>query len=1608
MRNQLRLWAPLRRHRKHDVLELVRTAKFLGVVKNDSCNCNVCWQYKEAERLKRQNNTGERTITPSKVYTLRNESVINNIFSIKASRCHLNKHYQEEDNVDRDENSDFEDMDGRGIPPRQYIWRESRGKHAVRTLGDRNSNARGYEEYSNLLVVVMGVNNRMCRMLLDSGSEVDVLSKQWVEKFKQRLDLKKTDAVIQLAEEEVIAKVTEEVINVRLDLFPQASSRQYSTRTNMLVMNTGHDRFDGIIGIGTMAKLGIHVTIPKFSDAAKAAAKEDAENLNRGYLVVNNEDRKEDDKNLKMKLANLISQNQVVKKSQWTTMKNGIIDFELTEEQLRQAYRTNTNYVSLAFFQAVDEQVENWLKDDIIEINNENTPLNLPLIAIKQTNTDGSLRKIRVCVDFRQLNKLLSMDSYTIPKFNELHSMLVGCNYFSVIDLESGYNQVMVSERCRKYMAFRWKGTQYRFKGTPFGINFLPSQFNRMVSHHLRGIPGVIVYIDDIFIASKTMIEHEVAVMDVLVKLTEARMRINITKCMFGRSEVDYLGFKMSTKGVQVDPNRIKRLNEMKVPTTGRELLSFLCMANYIRHHIPEFGIVAGPLYEIASRMGKKKLSTDDKWLAEGLIAWEKLNRIIQSPLVLQYPDSNLTFILRTDACVTGYGGYLFQEGPDGQERIIHIFSGTFKRAQMAYSIPKKELYAIIYAFRNLEFYLRGAKFKLQIDAMCLTELHYKQIDCETMAKWALVLSTFDYDIEHIPGSSNIFADFLSRQNEDCTMAEWIRLKASYYEDMKVKAETECNVKLVKLTRKTSEKNVSDIDPQYTAVIQKKLRLLAIRKQTQHSYNAGGKLPFNADTFTNDWKLNQKYFVEAEKRWGPHTIDLFAASHNAQLERYLTAEINAFSIKWGNENAWANPPWHLIPRVLQRVKVEKIDLTICVPYYNRAAWWPVFTKMQKDKPIMIGKQQDVFLRRGVEQVGATPWDVTIISRITGKQDCVRDTNFDELVAIEIKNCSLLSQVKQLTTAAMTLCSQIELAGEVGSFMASNNATGEEIKPIFYPTPEDKKCEGQFGGLNAIQTRSRTKSNNNQEEQEETLENRARDDDYVFHHTEHSNAQYRPVATEQGAKNTELSWAQRYDIVCKYHCLSHAKVETVANLVRSTGGYNWKDTLELAEQADYDCSTCELKRIEKKGYHPLRSLKSRHAGDVWVIDLIQLPRKYDSNDQNAFILHVLDHWSSYSWLRALPNKKAKTIAHFLINIMMDNGCPKEFRHDGGGEFGKETKIAIEIIAASHRVVGIPYHAQSQGSNERKHGELKDILIELMEKDLGNNRDWKQVLPFAQMKLNLQVNRKHGSTPFAVYFGRTHNVFNVKENYGTPLEWIDVIKKYDTLIIPAINDKIDTYHEAEEMNFLKAHETEIRDYEIHEVVKVRVAGEAGQGPKDALTYDWHGPFRILGKVKGGYNIGYVHPRKGQENVPLNIHVIPPEQIAPWRRSFKVERHKEEWIVSKLIDHREVGKNKERFYLVVWEGNWEPTWEPAENISTTLKNSYWAKKHKGKKQPLEEEGITADDFLDAEMAKRKFNRLQSQESIVYRDLVSVGISERDTKHFKHKKNTRTKYFS
>lgn len=1490
------------------------TYRFLGLIKNDDCYCNTCWQAKRAEEYRRP------TEHKPKIFNVTRTSVLNNLYSKDAVSSHLNLKHD-----DYLVDTEFIDDDGRTVP-KQYKWKGPKGHRAVMTFIAEGNKKNSYEKYSNLIVLTAGVQGQLCRLLLDTGAEVDVLDEDWLRKHKDRFTIQDVNVKIQLAESEVLANINKEVKQVRIDLFPGAQNKKNATRTDMLIMRTGSNgQFDGIIGLTTMQALGIKVTIPKMSDAAAAAERENDEDLKIGYAIIDDDD---DDKELLVKIQTLIHMNQTIETANWCTMKNGVVDFELNESQMQEAYRKGANFVSLAFFESVDEQIDKWMKSDVIELNNEKTPINLPLIAVKQNNTDGTLKKIRVCVDFRKLNRFLVMDSYPIPKWHEMNSIVMGCKHFTVIDLESGYNQIEVAERARKFMAFTWRGIQYRFKGTPFGLNFLPSQFNRMLSHHLAGIPGVIVYIDDIFICSKTRAQHHAAVKEVLERLNSANMRINKKKCEFGKNKVTFLGFQISENGIEVDADRIRRLTNLQLPKTAKELQSYLAMANYIRQHIPNFGKVTAVLYDIAAKA--KKLSNYERWATEGIDAWQKLKLILQSPIVLKYPDPKLSFTLRTDACTTGYGGYLYQEEEDGTERIIQTFSGNFKSAQMGYSIPKKELFAIIYAFRHLGFYLRGSKFLLQTDANCLTNLHHKDMTCETVAKWMLEISALDYEIEHIKGEENIFADLLSRQSCDQTLLIWNNQKPSFINPDDLQEE-KCNVggipkKLYKISKATT---VEELDDGYNKRVRQ--RICKLTTQTNK------KIPFDADTYTSDWKLNPKYFQKAERRWGPHTIDLFAARHNAQTERFFWEELNAFSMPWKGENPWINPPWQLIARVLNRIQLEKIEATICVPYYFNASWWKLLKEMTIEPPLLLARNKDIFLRHGCETVGETPWSTTIIARVSGRDDRKRvwiDWTFGESLEKMHSKIAVREQHQQVNSLIQRLQRSEGPGGRnwqafhepleeaesrrIGVRIITRQQARYELSKSPQPVEEDPSDEPEnHKGKNQLPMRVLTDYNE--------LE-----DGGVI-----ASGQLDSCHREE----CSYSFATKKAITQQYHDIGHQSEKTVARLLKRTGGYDWPDLTELVQQVNDECLHCELKQVERTGYHPLRSNRSQFVGDIWVIDLIQVPRHFDTKDNDAFLLHVLDHWSSYSFLRALPNKESATIAHHLVSIMMEHGCPKTIMHDGGSEFMGSVKLAVEQIAWSYRIKGAPYHAQTQGANERKHKEIKEIIIELLSTDTNVGSDWKRVLPFTQMKVNLQVNRRHGSTPFAVYYGRTHNIFNTNDKHNTEMSWLEHIKKYDNLIIPVLTEKMNKYYDLQELQFFRGHEESVSDITVGALVKVRVTGQPGQTVASALSYQWKGPFRVIAKVRGGYDVGYPNPSKQQRHVKLNSDAIPREQIAVWRRSTTTRQHSNQWEVVRIMDERHKVLNGKKMleYRLEWAGNWSPTWEPAANVSTALRDRY-----------------------------------------------------------------------
>lgn len=1484
----------------------------------DLCACTTCMNALH-KKVKEETEINKENVNYIKITRI---SVLNNIFSNKCTSSHLNIGHKQ--HLDSQE--------------------DQMGKESTRAKLARMSNTannKEYIDYSSLLVVNVGLNGYKCNFLADTGSEVDAISPDFLEKCPDCYDpgqIEDTNVILQMADKEVIGSATKVLRNARIDLFPNKSTREHKTNTDLLLLNLQNSEFDGILGISTLAKLGIKLQIPKMDSFNDDAQRANDEHLHTDYIL--HEDTDDDD--IVAYIKDELEANGKLTIDQWGIFPKGKIEFELTPEQIAKAYKTRSNYVALQFFDATDEQVDEWKRLGVIELNHETTPLNLPLLAVRQNNTDGTLRKVRICIDFRGLNQFLSMDSYKLPKFQEVAAEILGSTIFTAIDLSKGYNQIEVAESCRKYMCFQWRGKQYRFKGCPFGLNFLPSKFNRWISHLFVDLDGVIVYIDDIFIFHKDKAKHAATVKEVLKRLNDANMVINRDKSQFGRSKVTYLGFNFSANGISVDPARTQRLVNYEVPRTGKELHSFLCMANYIRQHIPNYAQETAVLYEIANQ--RKKLAQCKRWQAEGLPAWERLTEMLKSPMILKYPDPNRPYRLRTDACVTGFGGYLYQINDEGEEDIIHIFSQHFKAEQRGYSIPKKELFAILYAVRHLRFYLGHAKVYIQTDAKCLSRLYEKTIECDTVAKWLFEISEIDYEIEHLPGRLNIFADALSRQAPDTVLDTWRHKQPSFLEPANLKHDKHVDKdgKVEHTFTQPTAKRMNHLRSYPTHIRQK---ILSLRRRVAHGTMTGTKIPFNADTFTNDWKLHQQHFQMAQSKWGAHTIDMFAASHNAQLDRYYTHEINALAQSWRKENPWCNPPWHLISRVLQKVKRDKVTATICVPFYRHATWWSQLKRITIDDPIAIARNENIFLRNGTETVGNTPWETTLLVRISGDPAVQAKPNIDwsfenyrhkqETEAqMHLMKTKHQKQIKTMNTMIQTL------QKEVHQLQQDNEHPVTSMD--WLSTTEAQAANAQ---IHAVRTRSATarEKAKTAETEQATLAEPTQIQDQaelqlppvpeprVF--MEPDDIPELPQLGDAGAE-TQLTFSQKWQIVRRYHRLTHQHHRTVAEEVRRTGKYRWEDLAQIAQDVEDHCRHCELKRIEKEGYHPLRSRRSRFAGDVWVMDLIQVPRYQDDNDGEAFILHIIDHWSGYSWLRPLQTKAADHIAHHVVNIMAEHGCPVSFWHDNAQEFtSKLMKEVITEVAGAMQVLGVPYHAQSQGVNERKHRQIKDSIIELLNTTATKGRDWKVTIPFVQLKTNLQVNKRHGSTPFAAYYGRTHNLCNTNEAIKSVDDWLHHMETMDRYIIPSLTAKMNKYWDTQERHFLNTHTEETIEYERNQIVKVRTCGQKKQSAHGKLSYQWKGPFKILKKVRGGYDITYINTRK--DNQKVNSRPVPPEEISAWRNWGAIQTS-DDWVVAKITDSKSF-QGKELQYYCHWEGNWKPSWEPASNIPSWVRDSY-----------------------------------------------------------------------
>ncbi|GJS42401.1 hypothetical protein Tco_0567444 [Tanacetum coccineum] len=360
-------------------------------------------------------------------------------------------------------------------------------------------------------------------------------------------------------------------------------------------------------------------------------------------------------------------------------------------------------------------------------IRPSSSPWGAPVLFVKKK--DGSFR---MCIDYRELNKLTVKNRYPLPRIDDLFDQLQGSRVYSKIDLRSGYHQLRVREEDISKTAFRTRYGHYEFQVMPFGLTNAPAVFmdlmNRVCKPYLDRF--VIVFIDDILIYSKSRKEHEGHLKLILNLLKKEELYAKFSKCEFWLSKVQFLGHVIDSEGIHVDPAKIEAIKDWASPKTPTEIRQFLGLAGYYRRFIEGFSKIARPMTKLTQK------SVKFEWGEKAEAAFQLLKQKLCSAPILALPEGSENFVVYCDASHKGLGAVLMQ-----REKVIAYASRQLKR-----------------------HYLYGTKCVVFTDHKSLQHiLDQKELNMR-QRRWLELLSDYDCEIRYHPGKANVVADALSRK----------------------------------------------------------------------------------------------------------------------------------------------------------------------------------------------------------------------------------------------------------------------------------------------------------------------------------------------------------------------------------------------------------------------------------------------------------------------------------------------------------------------------------------------------------------------------------------------------------------------------------------------------------------------------------------------------------------------------------------------------------------------------------------------------------------------------------------------------------------------------
>jgi len=393
-----------------------------------------------------------------------------------------------------------------------------------------------------------------------------------------------------------------------------------------------------------------------------------------------------------------------------------------------------------------------------------NEPSNFLANLLVTKKKDG---KIRVLLDGRLLNQATIRKATIMTAPLEIFTTLSQKKYLTLVDVSNAFWHIPIKYEHQPYTAFYSEahGKRLCYTRAPQGLKNSPVYLHFLMCEMFAPfVRSVMHYADDLMIATQHSVEHHLDILDqVLQRFETFNIKLKASKLEILKEQVEFLGIVWKKGTLNIPEARVKGFKNLAPPNTPKKVKSFVCAMSYYRKFIPRFAELSKPLLDL-SLVHPKQF----KWEPEHQKAFDNLILAIQQHTSLNLPNHNLPFYVQTDASDVAGAGRIYQMDEHDNEKLIACVSRTFTRAERKYGVFRKEVLALLYTLKSMDFFLRFApKLIIKVDAKSILFLRLCKDSAGILLRFSVELAKYETEIHHVPGVKNEISDMLSRQHKD-------------------------------------------------------------------------------------------------------------------------------------------------------------------------------------------------------------------------------------------------------------------------------------------------------------------------------------------------------------------------------------------------------------------------------------------------------------------------------------------------------------------------------------------------------------------------------------------------------------------------------------------------------------------------------------------------------------------------------------------------------------------------------------------------------------------------------------------------------------------------